>query len=172
MDNFSGLVVLEGTLRDYLLTRDANKLPVAPDAAPTWRVYGPSGLLSLAQGTCSNVHSGAVTGATNATPIVITSANHGLANGMRVTITGVGGNTAANTTAVVSSVTTNTFALTDVAGNGDYTTGGTFVATGFYYADIEATGANGFTSGQTYSALFTWAVSSAARSCIHTFTVG
>ncbi|HZZ81842.1 MAG TPA: pilus assembly protein TadG-related protein [Gemmataceae bacterium] len=67
-----------------------------------------------------------VTGATNATPIVITSAGHGLANGNIINIAGVGGNTAANGTFKVASVTTNTFALqttggTNVAGNGTYT---------------------------------------------------
>ena len=71
----------------------------------------------------------AITGATNATPIVITSNAHGLSNGMSVTIAGVGGNTAANGTFTVASVATNTFALTtaagaNVAGNGSYTSGG------------------------------------------------
>jgi hypothetical protein len=52
---------------------DANKQPVAPDAAPTFRIYGPSGLLASAGGTCVDGHNGSVTGATNASPIVITS---------------------------------------------------------------------------------------------------
>jgi len=78
----------------------------------------------------------AVTGATNATPIVITSAAHGYANGDIVTIKGVGGNTAANGEYKVASVATNTFALTNVttganiAGNGAYTSGGIIMATG------------------------------------------
>src|SRR5262249_26844427 len=38
----------------------------------------------------------AITGATNASPIVVTSNGHGLTNGETVRISGVGGNTAAN----------------------------------------------------------------------------
>jgi len=74
----------------------------------------------------------AITGATNATPIVITSAAHGFSNGDLVTIAGVLGNTNANGTHKVASASTNTFALTDsggsnIAGNGTYTSGGTIV---------------------------------------------
>lgn len=74
----------------------------------------------------------AVAGATNATPIVITTAtNHALKSGNVVTISGVGGNTNANGTFKIASVTGNTFALTDqttganITGNGSYTAGGT-----------------------------------------------
>jgi hypothetical protein len=49
---------------------DANKQPVAPDAAPTFRIYGPSGLLASAGGTCVDGHNGSVTGATNASPLL------------------------------------------------------------------------------------------------------
>lgn len=73
---------------------------------------------------------GAITGATNATPIVVSSASHGLANGERVVIAGVAGNTAANGVFLVANVAAGTFELTDpitgadVAGNGTYTSGG------------------------------------------------
>lgn len=72
----------------------------------------------------------AITGATNATPIVVTANSHGLSNGDFVTIHGVAGNTAANGHFKVANVTTNTFELTDpvtganVAGSGSYTSGG------------------------------------------------
>jgi len=75
----------------------------------------------------------AITGATNASPIVITCATHGLSDGDPVTISGVGGNTNANCNACakVTGYSTTTFALyTDkaltipVAGNSNYTTGG------------------------------------------------
>lgn len=72
-----------------------------------------------------------VTGATNATPIVITtSTTHTFANGARVFINGVGGNTAANGQRTVSNVTATTFELAGVAGNGAYTSGG------FVWADF------------------------------------
>lgn len=73
---------------------------------------------------------GAVTGASNATPIVITQTGHGKANGDAVFISGVGGNTAANGAWVIANVTANTYELVGSAGNGAYTTGGaaSFVA--------------------------------------------
>ncbi len=66
-----------------------------------------------------------VTGCTNATPIVCTSANHGLSNGTAVWIEGFTGNTNADGFFMIGSVTTNTFTLanhlyfsTVPAGNG------------------------------------------------------
>lgn len=71
----------------------------------------------------------AISGATNATPIVITSATHGLSTGHLVLIDGVTGNTAANGVFVVTVLTSTTFSLQDgsgnnIAGNGAYGTGG------------------------------------------------
>lgn len=67
----------------------------------------------------------AVTGATNATPIVITtSVAHGLATGALVSISGVGGNTAANGKWTITNVTATTFSLDTSVGNGVYTSGG------------------------------------------------
>jgi hypothetical protein len=74
----------------------------------------------------------AITGATNATPIVITAPGHNFVNGKNVVIDGVLGNTAANGSFLVASSNTGagTFALTkvidgsNVAGTGAYTSGG------------------------------------------------
>lgn len=66
-----------------------------------------------------------ISGATNATPIVITSTAHGFSNDDVVLIEDVGGNTAANGTFVVASVAANTFELRNSAGNAAYTSGGT-----------------------------------------------
>lgn len=75
-----------------------------------------------------------VSGATNVNPIVVTcTAAHKLVDGDQIQITGVVGNTAANTTgfAKVTTYSTTTFGLysdavlaTGVAGNGAYTSGG------------------------------------------------
>lgn len=54
---------------------------------------------------------------TNATPIVITSTSHGLANGQAVYITGFDGNQAANGYHTVANQTTNTFELHDTVGS-------------------------------------------------------
>lgn len=67
----------------------------------------------------------AISAATNASPIVITSTAHPLANGDQITISGVLGNTAANGTWTVANKTANTLELTGSTGNGTYTSGGT-----------------------------------------------
>lgn len=78
----------------------------------------------------------AITGATNATPIVITANAHGFANGDWVVVGGVGGNLAANGLWKAANVATNTFELTDpitgtnVVGSGAYTSGGYAVCIG------------------------------------------
>lgn len=67
----------------------------------------------------------AVTGATNASPIVVTTAAHGLSTGDVVTIASVGGNTNANGTFRITVVSSTTFQLDGTTGNGAYTSGGT-----------------------------------------------
>jgi hypothetical protein len=69
----------------------------------------------------------AITGATQANPVVITSNAHGLANGETIFIESVGGMTALNNQHfTVANVTTNTFELSGIDGTGyaAYTTGG------------------------------------------------
>lgn len=88
----------------------------------------------------------AISAATNATPIVVTSNSHGYANGDVIVIGGVLGNTAANGKFIVASQTTNTFALTaypagtNVAGSGAYTSGGYALnlSTVEFYGDVDA----------------------------------
>lgn len=69
-----------------------------------------------------------IVGATNATPIVITtSANHLYATGDSVAITGVGGNTAANGYWKITVLSATTYSLDGSVGSGAYTSGGTAV---------------------------------------------
>lgn len=78
----------------------------------------------------------AVTGATNATPVVITSTAHGFSNNDIVLIGKVGGNLAANGVWKISGVAANTFNLTDpvsgsnAVGSAAYTSGGYAVCLG------------------------------------------
>lgn len=84
----------------------------------------------------SEQRSGQVIDATNVSEIVITTTSslttptpcdHGLTTGDHVTITGVGGNTAANVSdAPITVVSPSTFSIDGVAGNGAYTSGGTW----------------------------------------------
>jgi len=67
-----------------------------------------------------------ITNATNATPIVVTTAvAHNLATGDQVVIGSVGGNTNANGTWIATVTGATTLFLYGSAGNGAYTTGGT-----------------------------------------------
>ncbi|TXI10634.1 MAG: hypothetical protein E6Q76_03755 [Rhizobium sp.] len=65
-----------------------------------------------------------ITNASNESPIVITSAGHGLTTGEVVTIIDVGGNGAAKGTFTVTRLTNDTFSLQGSAGDGSYTKGG------------------------------------------------
>jgi hypothetical protein len=86
-----------------------------------------------------------ITGATNATPIVITSANHGYLNGQAVLVYGVTGNVAANGLWRIDKKTDTTFELVGSVGNGTYVSGGaalsrtTASATGIITAATGAT---------------------------------
>jgi len=66
----------------------------------------------------------AITGASNAGPIVVTAPGHGLTIGRPVTIVGVLGNTAANGTWDATVIDANTISIPAV-GNGAYTSSGT-----------------------------------------------
>lgn len=75
----------------------------------------------------------AITGATNATPIVMTVTGHGYITGDEVVQSGVLGNTAANGRFWITVIDANTYSLqtfdgTNVAGNGTWASGGTQIA--------------------------------------------
>lgn len=65
----------------------------------------------------------AITAATNATPIVVTSAGHGLSNGDQVDIAYLATNTAGNGTFIIANKTADTFELVGSVGNGATGTG-------------------------------------------------
>ena len=69
----------------------------------------------------------AITGASNASPIVISSTAHGLSTGDAISVSGVAGNTAANGVFTVTKVDDNSFSLNDTTGNAAYTSGGTWL---------------------------------------------
>lgn len=88
-----------------------------------------------------------VSGATNASPIVITtSAAHGLATDDVVTIASVGGNTAANGTFKITKLTSTTFSLNGSTGNAAYTSGGT-VAQWLRFPNVARPGGGGIIRG-------------------------
>lgn len=167
---FAGFVVLGGSQTGLILTRDGNT-PLDAASAPTFRVYGPNGLMTNGTGSGSFKDSGSITGATNASPIVITSASHGLTTGTRVTISGVGGNTAANGTFTITRLDANTFSLDGSSGNGAYTSGGTWHVSGLYGYSVTASAANGYESGKAYSLVWTATVNGTVVGDTQTFVV-
>ncbi len=168
---FAGFITLGDTIHLSVQTRDASDVPINADDFPTFRVYSTSGLLAAGGGTATFRHTGTITGATNVSPIVITSVAHGLFTGVRVNITGVGGNAAANGTFTITKLTADTFSLDGSTGNGAYTAGGTFRVAGFYDLAIVASGGNGFEAGEAYSVHCSWLISTSARAQLLTFQV-
>jgi hypothetical protein len=94
--------------------------------------------LSMVEVVQDTANSATVTGATNATPIVITtSADHGYSTGEYIAVSGVGGNTAANGIWIITVLSSTTFSLNSSVGNGAYTSGGITTISpryGFYSA--------------------------------------
>jgi len=88
-----------------------------------------------------------VNGATNTSPIQITTIeDHGLLTGNTVFLAGVGGNTAANGSWVITSTGLKTFTLDSSVGNGAYTSGGVVgttsrISKAFYFNNSAGTGA-------------------------------
>jgi len=70
----------------------------------------------------------AITGATNASPIIITDTAHGYTTGEELTVAGVLGNTAANGSWGITVIDPNHFSLNWSTGTGAYTSGGTATA--------------------------------------------
>lgn len=159
---FHGIATLGDTIVLDVLVKNSSNVPINLDAQPTFRVYDSNGLVTNQTGSGSFRDTGSITGATNASPIVITSTAHGLVTGDRVTITGVGGNTNANTTTTITKVDADSFSLDGVAGNASYTSGGTWNVTGLYKVSLDMTEANGYDAGVLYSVLIEGEISSTA----------
>ena len=158
-----------GTLLFQL--RTAAGAPVEPDAAPAFKVFGPNGLVTGGDGNASAFESGNVTGATNATPIVIAAGAHTVKTGQSVTSASVGGNAAANGSFIATYVSTTQFSLDSSVGNGAYTSGGTWKTTGLYKVAISGALLSALQAGVTYTIVVTWLESTARRCLQATFTV-
>lgn len=151
--------------------RTAAGAPIEPDSAPTFKVLGQNGLVTDGSGSASSAESGSVTGATNASPIVITSAAHPVVTGQSVKVASVGGNTAANGTFIATYVDANSFSLQGSTGNGAYTSGGTWRTTGLYKVTLTGSILAGLEAGKTYTIILTWLESAVQRTAQATFTV-
>jgi hypothetical protein len=168
---FVGFVALGGTITVSMLEKNSSGAPVNADSLPSYRVYGPAGLMQNGTGAVAFKDSKAITAASNAAPIKITSVGHGLTAGSRVTIAGVLGNTAANGTWTITPVDADNFTLGGSSGNGAYTSGGTWNVVGLYQANINAVAADGYDAGDNYTVLFMSSVAGAAASELKSFAV-
>lgn len=168
--NFQGFVELGDDFELLFQSVNTSDVPVDADALPTYRVYGQSGI--VASGTAEFKDSGTITGTTGnaVNPTVITDVDHGLTSGTLVTISGVGGNTAANGTFVVTRINSSTFSIA-VAGNGAYTSGGTWHATGLYAVPLTVSEGNGFDSESFYQVAIDYQISASARRQLACFGV-
>lgn len=82
----------------------------------------------------TDIKSLSISAATNATPIQVTTATHGLTTGQVVFITGGTGNTGVNGTFIVTVLNGTQFTLNGSVGNGTYNAGTATMTTGFQYA--------------------------------------
>ena len=171
MADFVGFFELDSTFVAPVLIRDAGLSPMDSDAAPVYRVYGPDGILLGVTGACTVLDAGPVTGASNATPVVYTSANHGLTSGFVVTVSGVTGNVGANASGVVTVLTANTFSIAGSAGLGSYLAGGSWHMTGLYTYTFPASSVNGFEAGNLYVALIVGSAGGITYSYSQTFQI-
>lgn len=171
MGEFIGFYDLDATLVAPVNITGAALAAADAAAAPNFRVYDGEQLMNNGTGNLAKLDTGVITGATNASPIVITSANHGLKTGNRVTISGVGGNTAANGDFTVTRISDNTFSLDGSTGNAGYTSGGVWHVTGLYQVELSLVSGDGYESGECYFIVVTWVVSSVSYSKTLSFVV-
>jgi hypothetical protein len=163
----------EGTAFSFLVqAADADGAPVDADAVPTFRAYGQNGLLNGGTGSAALAETGVINNATEATPIVVTTtAAHGVTTGQPVTVSGVGGNTAANGSHTATYVSPTTFSLDGTTGNAPYTSGGAWHSTGLYRVTLTGGVLASLESGKTYKVIVVYEVSGDERVEEHTFTV-
>jgi hypothetical protein len=175
MGDFLGfLPVAVGTRFALGLLDLATGDPAVPDANPTCRIFGQEGVVGDV--TLTPFESGTITGATNASPIVVTfGAVTQLSTGACLSIAGVGGNTNANGLHVVTVLTTTTAQL-DANGNSAYTSGGTWQTAGLYLLNLTAADepsiVGSLEEGQNYTADVTWTESGVPKKATFQFCVG
>lgn len=164
-----GIVALNGQLPIAVLCDDAANGLIYPDNVPTYQVFSPawtvllSGQMALTYGT--------VTGATAASPIVITSPNHKLESGAFVKTDVIGGVTGANGEFQITKIDADTFSLNGSTGTGSYTSGGIWAPLGFFKQTLNVTEAAGFVAGNIYHTIINWSKGTVKRGVLHSFQV-
>lgn len=145
-----------------VLLLDASNNPAHPDALPTFEVFGATG--RIGGGTAAYKKSGTVTGATAASPSVITSAGHGLATGMALNLASIGGVSGVTGNFTITVTGANTFSLNGSTGTGTYTSGGEWRVRGLYKLTLDSAIRAAMERGRTYHVVVYYQVSSQQRS--------
>lgn len=151
MSGYAGIVAINSAIDKAVISKNpTTNVPLDADALPTYRLYGPAGI--LATGSLSYKDTGTISGATNASPTVITSVGHGLTTGVTVTIANILGNTGANGVYQITVIDSNTFSVpVNTGAGGAYSGGGSFHTTGVYDWNVTPTLAANYLSGTIYS---------------------
>ncbi len=170
---FMGLVALGATIRGTVVTKNTSGVPVDASPAPTYRVYGPAGVMTNGTGSLSAKDSGTVTGCVTSVGLIkITSNGHKLTTGTRVSVASVGGVAEATGDWNVTVVDVNNFTLDgSTFSTGPYTSGGTWHASGVYDFNYSPTVGNNFASGVNYAVLVNAIVGSNNTANVYTFQV-
>jgi hypothetical protein len=171
MPGFFGFVPLSSALGGTVPERNGSSVPTDAAAAPTYRIYGPSGtVMQNGTGSLSFQDTGSISTASNASPVVYHSPGHNLSNGTLVTASGVTGNSGANASGVVTVIDGDNFSLAGTTGTGSGT-GGTWHVTGLYAFSYTPTSGNGFQQGSTYTVYVTASVGGNTVTESYTFIV-
>jgi hypothetical protein len=115
-----------------LFTNPATFAAADLDALPTFRVFGQNGPVSAASGTGAYLESKPIGAISVGATTTITSADHGLATGAVITISGATGTSNVNGTHAVIVVDANTFTFDDIESSGSYTSGASWHTPGLY----------------------------------------
>jgi hypothetical protein len=143
------LDLTEDVVIPIVSTNPATGAALDADSAPDFRIYAETG--AIANDTCETLDTGAITNVTAASPAVVTSANHGLVDGMTVVVAGVGGTSGVNGTRTVTVISANTFSLDGTTGVGAYTSGGEWHVPGLYKATLDSDIRDSLEAGKSYT---------------------
>lgn len=170
MSQFFGFVPVGTTLGATIVETSSN-VPTDAASLPTYRIYGPAGVMQNGTGSLAFKDTGSVTGTSGSGGLINYHAPaHNLTAGTLVTVSGVTGFSASNATGVVAVVDGDNFTLTGATGTGTGT-GGTWHVTGLYGFSYTPTLANGFQQGTTYTVYTTASVGGSTVSEADTFIV-
>ncbi len=122
--DFFGAAALAGFTCTVSCSMELLNPPDAPSSGEVWSARYRNGIRVLTATGFGREGQATITGATNASPIVITAEAHGYESGDTVDVYGVTGTKSANGTWTITVVDAGRFSLNGSAGDGEYAGGG------------------------------------------------